>query len=336
MRLDFNENTLGCSPRVLDRLRTLDAAQLARYPERTPLESITAQYLRIQPEEVLLTNGIDEAIHLLCETYLDPADQVLIPVPTFAMYEVFAAATGATIRNVQAGAEFTFPEQDLRTHITERTKLIVIANPNNPTGVATRREVILDLARSAPHAAILVDEAYFEFFGHTLLPEWKALPNLFVARTFSKAYGLAALRVGVLLGDPIALSSIRRVASPYSVNGVALACLPAALADDRFVQEYAAQVRSSRERLQAMLGDWGIKFWPSEANFVLVHVGARHEEFVASVRARGILVRDRSHDPGCDGCVRITVGTAQQTDQLLQTLADAFTQIGLLNQGALR
>jgi len=333
LRCDFNENTAGCSPRVLARLRSLEPDDLARYPEREPVEAFVARHFDLQPEELLLTNGVDEAIHLLCETFLEEGDEVVIPVPTFAMYEVFAAATGAIVKKVPAAPNFEFPRQQLIRQISLRTRLITIANPNNPTGTVARSEDLLALADAAPDAVLLVDEAYYEFYGATLLKEWRQRPNLFVARTFSKAYGLAGLRAGILAGAAEALAAVRRVASPYSVNNVALACLPEALADQTFLDNYAGQICAQRERLEMQLATWKVRFWPSQANFVLFEVGEAHARFVDAMRARGILVRDRSRDPGCDGCVRATLGLPHQTDQLIATMGEVFVELGLVAPG---
>ena len=329
LRLDFNENTVGASPRVLEKLRQLDAEQLARYPEREPVERMTAQFLGLQPEEVLLTNGVDEAIQLLCQTYLEAGDQALIVVPTFAMYELFAASTGAQVICVPAQADFRFPFESLIERITPKTRLIAIANPNNPTGAVASAADLLRIARSAPEAAVLIDEAYYEFYGATLLREIRALPNLFVARTFSKAYGMAGLRVGILAGSATQMKMVRKVASPYNVNAVALACLPAALEDRDFVDRYVTAVQRGRERLEEKLRQLGIKFWPSQANFVLARIGALAQQFVATMAGRGILVRDRSSDPGCAGCVRITVGTAEQMDRLMTALEETVQALGV-------
>jgi histidinol-phosphate aminotransferase len=188
------------------------------------------------------------------------------------------------------------------------------------------------VARSAPHAAILVDEAYFEFHGQTLLGQWKELPNLFIARTFSKAYGLAGLRAGVLMGDAQQMSGVRRVASPYNVNSIALACLPEALEEEEFVACYVNEVCGGRERLQRELQYLGIPFWPSRANFVLMRMGEANAGFVRAMREHGILVRDRSRDPGCEGCVRITLGSVDQTDRLLAALREVLPTIGVARQ----
>src|SRR6266852_3369685 len=301
LRLDFNENTGGCSPRVIERLRQLQPEQMACYPEREPVEREVASFLGLQPEQVLLTNGVDEAIHLVCEAYLEPEDEAVIVVPTFAMYEICAAATGARIISIPVDEDFRFPTTKVLAHTTSaKTRLIAIANPNNPTGAAASVEDLLLIARSAPQAAVLVDEAYFEFYGESLLEYVGQVENLFIARTFSKVYGMASFRVGVLAGGAEQVQSLRRACSPYNVNGVALACLPAALADQEYVRRYVAEVQWSRSRLQEEFSTFGIPFWPSRANFVLARIGPRHADFVRGMKAHGIPVRDRSKDWGCD------------------------------------
>ncbi len=329
MRLDFNENTLSCSPRVAARLRAVGAEGLTVYPEREPVEAIAAQYLGLQKEQVLLTNGVDEAIHLLCETYLQPGDEVLIVVPTFSMYEIYASSTGATVVSIQANPEedFRFPVEEVLAKLRPQTRLIAFATPNNPTGTVIDRKQIVRILEAAPQSAVLVDEAYFDFHGKTMLDAIGDYPNLFVARTFSKAYGLAGLRVGILAGTNTHMRMVRKVSSPYNVNGVALACLQEALADQQFISDYVAQIKSGRARLQDELHKLQIRFWPSQANFVLLKIGARHREFVQAMREQGILVRDRSSDPGCAGCVRITIGTREQMDRLLPALHQALSVI---------
>ena len=332
LRLDFNENTAGCSPRVLARLRQIAPEELARYPERGPAEASVAGFLGVTASELLLTNGVDEAIHLLCETYLEAGDEALIVVPTYSMYRIYMIAAGAAVISVPAGLDFQFPIEDLCNRITERTRLIAIANPNNPTGTIAHEEELMRIVRAAPDAAVLVDEAYFEFYGQTVLHRRREFANLFVARTFSKAYGLAGLRIGALVGNADQMRAVRRVSSPYNVNAIALACLPEALGDQGYIQQYVEEVRESRARLQRALEGAGIRFWPSRANFVLAHVGAA-AGFVDGMRKRGILVRDRSSDQGCDGCVRITLGPRDLADRLLVAMQETLEEIGVA-QGA--
>jgi histidinol-phosphate aminotransferase len=227
---------------------------------------------------------------------------------------------------VQTGDSLEFPFARFLAAITPRTKLIIIASPNNPTGATVSREHLLAIAAAAPHAVLMVDEAYFHFFGDTVLPDIAAIPNLIVARTFSKAYGLANLRIGALFGNARLITFLRKVSSPYNVNGIALAVLPEALADQDYLNWYTLQVHQGRERIVAALRELNVRTWPSAANFVLMDIGPRHKEFAAAMRARGVLLRDRSTDPGCDGYVRITVGVEDHVtrgiDALRATLAE--------------
>ncbi len=333
VRLDFNENTFACSPKVLEALGRVSRADLTMYPEREHVERIAAQHLGIIPAQTLLTNGVDEAIHILCEAYLDAGDEMLLPVPTFSMYEVYASATEAQLIQVpsiqvQSDDSFRFPLEPLLRKITPATKLIAIANPNSPTGQAATRADILRLVEAAPHAMVLVDEAYFHFYGQTVMDLVGRAPNVVVARTFSKVYGLAGLRVGLLAGDESAMTWLRRVISPYSVNALALTCLPAALEDQAYVDWYVKEVLSSREELYTALTRLGVKYWPSEANFVLTKIGAKHKAFSVAMHNRGVLVRDRSSDPGCDSCVRITVGTREHTSAGIQAMEASLAEIG--------
>jgi histidinol-phosphate aminotransferase len=324
LRLDFNENTLACSPAVREVLGRISAGQLTRYPERESVEAVVAAHLGLNPAQVALTNGVDEAIHVLFEAFLDEGDELLLPVPTYTMYEVYASATDARIVTVQADADLRFPFEKLTASINSRTKIIAIANPNSPSGTLATREQILELARLAPQAVIVVDEAYFHFCGETIMDLIGTWPNLVVARTFSKAYGLAGLRVGLLAGPVDLMHWIRRVLSPYSVNSVALACLPAALDDTAYLEWYVDEVLAARNDFEKALKSAGVRYWPSRANFILVDIGSGHKEFVRHMLADGVLVRDRSNDPGCDGRVRITIGTREQMQRAVLALNQAL------------
>jgi histidinol-phosphate aminotransferase len=312
LRLDFNENTVACSPKVREALGRISAGSLTRYPERAPVEAIVAQHLGLAPEQVALTNGVDEAIHVLFEAFLEAGDELLLPVPTYTMYEVYSSATDARVVAVQADDDLKFPFEKLLDAITPRTKIIAIANPNSPAGSVATRAQLIEIAQRAPHAVVLVDEAYFHFHNETVIDLLGVVPNLMVARTFSKAYGLAGLRLGLLTGPIELMQWVRRVLSPYSVNSLALACLPPALEDTTYLDWYVSEVLAARAEFEAALDATGVRRWPSQANFVLVEIGAGHKEFTRLMSARGVLVRDRSNDPGCDGRVRITIGTREQ------------------------
>ncbi len=327
LRLDFNENTFACSPRVADALASITRGALTRYPERSPVEARVAAKLGCRPEELLLTNGVDEAIHVLCQTWLEPGTEILLPVPTYSMYEVYASATGSRIVPVQAAADFAFPFERVIAAITPRTRLIALANPNSPTGSVIAREQILAIAKAAPQAMVLADEAYFHFFGESVIDCIGKIPNVIVARTFSKAYGLAGLRLGLLAASEEAMVWIRRVVSPYSVNALALACLPAALDDEPYLAWYVNEVKAARAEFVALLEEHKVPYWPSEANFVLLDIGVKHREFVGQMHARGVLVRDRSADPGCKGCVRVTIGPREQMIESHRVFAESLANI---------
>jgi histidinol-phosphate aminotransferase len=352
LTLDLNESMAGCSPRVLARLRSLTAEDLSRYPQRESGEQAIANFFGVAPEQALLTNGIDEALALLFTTYLgsnnpgsnnlDPnhKDELLFADPTFVMYPILGEALGAQVVRVRSGEDLQLPVADLLEHISPRTRVIAIANPDNPSGIVARRADLLKIIESAPDAAVLIDEAYFEFCNNappgetdpcptittSMIPDIARHPNLFVARTFSKAYGLAGLRLGMLIGAAEQIGYLRRLSLPFNVNVAALACLEEALADREFVSEHVEQVRCGRERLAKLFGKLGLRFWPSQTNFVLVRVGAP-KPFVEGMQCRGIVVRDSSSNPGCEGCVRITVGTPKQMDEVLQAIRETITEI---------
>ncbi|HWP84599.1 MAG TPA: histidinol-phosphate transaminase [Terriglobia bacterium] len=318
MRLDFNENTVSCSPRALQRLRGLGAATLAVYPEYEGALPKLARHFRVSPGQLTLTNGTDEAIQLVVNTFVNPGDQVLVPAPTYAMYRFYAQVMGADVVEVPYRRDLRFPAKELLAAISRRTRAIFIANPNNPTGSSASPAQLKAVLRAAPQAAVMVDEAYFEFSGQSALPWIKRYPNLFVSRTFSKAYGLAGLRVGCLFSSAHNIAAIRKGQSPYSVNRAAVAAALEAVRDRAFIRRYVAEVLAARTMLREGLDRLGWKYFPSDANFILVEFG-KHARRVRDLLAEeGILVRDRSYELA--GCVRITVGTRAQTRQLLKAL----------------
>jgi histidinol-phosphate aminotransferase len=326
LSLDLNESMAGCSPRVLARLRSLSSEDVSLYPRREVGERIIANFLGIAPEQVLLTNGMDEALLLLFATYLGSDDELMFADPTFVMYPVLGEALGAKVVRLPSDEGLNLPIADFLARVSSRTRVIAIANPNNPSGLAASRANLLKIAESTPNAAVLIDEAYYEFYGETLIPDLARHPNLFVARTFSKAYGLAGMRLGVLIGAPEQISYLRRFGLPFNVNSVVLACLEEALVDQEFVSNHVAQVKQGREQLSQLFNELGLRFWPSQTNFVLARIGASAKTFVEAMQRRGILVRDSSANPGCEGCIRITVGTPKQMDGVLRAIREAIAE----------
>jgi histidinol-phosphate aminotransferase len=328
LRLDFNENTVAPSPRVFAKLQQLTAEGLTIYPDRQAGERVVAEHLGLQSEQVLLTNGVDEGIHLMACAFLEQGDEALIWTPSFFMYDVSVMMMSPGLVKVQSDDSLEFPFERFVAAITPKTKLIIVASPNNPTGATVSRKQLVAVAKAAPHAVLLVDEAYFHFHGETTMKDVGSLPNLIVARTFSKAYGLANLRVGLLAGDARLINFLKKVSSPYNVNGVALAVLPKALADETYLQWYVEQIRIGRDHVFAALKELGVRTWPSAANFVLMDIGAKHKGLCDAMRKHGVLLRDRSTDPGCDGYVRITIGVEEQVTQGIAALRESLKEIG--------
>jgi histidinol-phosphate aminotransferase len=323
MRLDFNENTVGCSPRVIEALnRCLCEEGLSVYPEYGEAKAAIARYFKVAPERFVFTNGTDEAIQVFLNTYVDDGQEVIVLKPAYAMYRFYAEVAGAKITELSYPPEMEFPLDDLLHAITKETRAILISNPNNPTGTAISLEGILRILKRARHAAVLIDEAYYEFSGITALSEIEANPNLFVCRTFSKVFGMAAMRLGCLFSNRKNVSYLHKAQSPYSVNMLAVKAAQAAVEDIDYISDYVTEALAARELLCLGLEKLGIGYVPSSANFVLGRFGKRAIEVRDALRDRGILVRDRSYE--APGCVRITVGTREQTRKMLAALEEIW------------
>ena len=324
LRLDFNENTVGCSPRVVVALReAIDAPHLTMYPEYGEAREAIARFFEVEPSQFTFTNGTDEAIQAFVNTYVDAGQDVVLLRPSYAMYRFYCEVAGARIREVEytpPGMEF--PLQSLLEAITPETRAVLLANPNNPTGTGTSLAGIERILHRARKAVVLVDEAYYEFSGVTALTEIARVPNLFVCRTFSKVFGMAAMRLGCLFSHAANIECVRKAQSPYSVNSLAVAAARAAVEDTEYVEQYVGEVLAARELLCLGLEKLGIRYIPSSANFVLGDFGDRAIEVRDALRGRAILVRDRSYE--APGCVRITVGTREQTRQLLEALSEVW------------
>src|SRR5580704_14157538 len=296
LRLDFNENTVGCSPRVIEFLKErLDAGGLAIYPEYGEAKTAVAEFFGVSPEQFIFTNGTDEAIQVFINTYVDDGQEVLVLRPAYAMYRFYAQVAGAAVREIDyEGPAMDFPLAAMLDAITPDTRAVLIANPNNPTGTGLSLPAIERILKRARKAAVFIDEAYFEFSGVTALGLIECSPNLFVSRTFSKVYGMAAMRLGCLFSDPANIAYVHKAQSPYSVNSLAVLAAQAAIGDTAYIENYVAEVLAARELLCVGLERLQIGYVASSANFVLIRAGARALEIRDYLRGRGILVRDRS------------------------------------------
>jgi histidinol-phosphate aminotransferase len=322
MRLDFNENTVGCVRQVVRALnRALSPEMLTRYPEYDEGRRTLAAYFRVAPEELVLTNGTDDAIKTLCDTFVDPDDALLVPAPTFPVYEFFHSVAGGKTLRIRYDAKFHLRSKEfVSTLKRRRVRWVALANPNNPTGTQISHADLKAILLAAPETLVLVDEAYYDFSGQTVLPWIRKYPNLVVTRTFSKAFGLAALRLGCLFANAEIVEAMRRGQNPFAVNSLALICAGVAIRHDTQVRKYASEVRSNRAEFSRWLDAWKIPYVPSSANFVLTRVGPHAPEIARRLRAKGILVRDWSYDPHLKGYLRFTIGSVAQTRRLMAEL----------------
>ncbi len=329
LRLHLNENTAGCSPKVLEALAALSATDVAFYPDYDAVYRETAHYLRVPEDRLLLVNGLDEGILMAALVALQGqrADGVsaeyIVVNPAFDMYAITARAVGGAVVNVAPRPDFAFPLQGVLEAITGSTRLAFLTSPNNPTGVRVGNDDIRLVARAVPKGALVfVDEAYHDFCGDTALPLLDECPNVVVGRTFAKAQGLAALRVGALMATPATLAHFKHVTPPYSLNVAAAVALRAAIADTERLRWYVGEVTQSRELMTAFCARHDFETWPSGANFVLARVGDQSAALVKFLAARGIVIRDKSGDPGCDGCIRVTTGVVAATEQCVAVMEE--------------
>ncbi|MBI2661072.1 histidinol-phosphate transaminase [Candidatus Woesearchaeota archaeon] len=330
LRLDFNENTIGCSPSVIKALGNVRKNDLSVYPEYKQLSKELAKYCNVTAEEILPTNGTDEAIKAIIESYAEKGkNEIIIPVPTYAMFKFYAQLNEAAIKEIKYNQDLSFPAYEILEAINKRTKMIVLVNPNNPTGTSIKKSDIFRIVRKAKKngALVLIDEAYYQFYGKTSIPLIRKYDNLFVTQTFSKAFGLAGLRLGYIISSKNNIRIIKKVLSPYSVNAIAAICASAALKDLSYIKSYVEEAKKSKLILYKELENLGIKCYKSDANFVLLKIGSQSAKFCQKLREKRILVRDRSSDILLNGCVRITLGTVNQTKKLAEALRQVTKEI---------
>ena len=338
LRLHLNENTAGCSPKVVEAVRAFDGQALATYPDFTGAIIETAAFLGVDPDRIVLTNGLDEGILLVSIAYLghrtpeslvqlgapltttSGAPEVVMAQPAFEPYIHGAHSMGARVISVPPGQDFAFPLDGMLRAITPNTRLVYVNNPNNPSGQPIPKDAIHRIARHAGHALVFVDEAYHDFLGENFLAESAEYPNVLVGRTFSKAFGLAGMRVGVMIAPPDLLAPIRRVMPLFNLNVVAVAALRAAITDPSFREWYIAQTNASKALVYAACDRAGLKYWKSAANFVLIDGGNRVREIIDGMIANGVFVRDRTKDPATPTCFRLTTGVVEHTRKACDTL----------------
>ena len=319
IRLDFNENTAGCSPAVRRALAKLSEKEIAMYPEVLAGTAKLAKYFGVAPEELVLTNGGDDALRVFFDAFVDKGSRILICEPTFPMYRYYAEIYGARIDVCRYDAEMRFPLADVLARLKNRPHVFFLANPNNPTGTLVPLPGLRKLLEAAPRTAVVFDEAYAEYSGLTAVPWIRKYPNLFLARTFSKAAGLASLRLGGVIARRGSLELVRRAMPPYPINLAGLAAAVAAVEDAKTMRGHIREILKTREWFAAELRKLGARAFPSAGNFLLADFGASGPALFTRLEKKGILLRDRSKAIA-PGFVRIGIGTRREMETLVKEI----------------
>jgi histidinol-phosphate aminotransferase len=390
LRLDFNENTIGPSPKVVEAIRAIPADHFAIYPEYDGLREAVVAHLSdrrggrpglakpLEPSQVGLFNGVDAAIHALFHAYGERGDTLLTTSPTFGYYSPCARMQGMALEAIPYRLpDFAFPLEEIRAALVgsappgaassdlstpevstpevstpevpppgpsmlaapaaeaersalgpaERSgrppRLLLLCNPNNPTGTRLAPERILELAAAAPDTLVVVDELYEAFTGDSVVPmaDFHATPNLLVLRSLAKTAGLAGLRIGFAIGHAAVVDRISRVTGPYDINSFAVTAAHAALADQPYTDAYVAEVKAARAWLVQQLQQAGSRFHCAGGNYLLVWPARSAATVEAELRQAGILVRSMAGKPLIDGSLRVSIGTREQMQQFWQVFS---------------
>ena len=318
--LDFNERTVPVSPKVKEALKKfIDSERLQVYPEYGDLEAKIAQYAKVPPAQAMVTNGGDQGIDIVCRAYLDQGNKIIIPFPSFAMHYQSAGVQGAEILEPRYGENGEFPlEEILKLLESKRVKLIILCNPNNPMGSAIPIENVEKILEKAKEkdVAVLHDEAYFEFSKITAKDLIGKYDNLYIVRTFAKAFGLVAARAGYVISQENNIQELLKIRGPYDVNMLAKTAVLTALEDVKYMEEYVKEVmEESKPKLEKFLEEKGISFYHSQANFLLLKI-QNPQEIIEELKSQGILVRPKSAPDG-EKAVRISIGTLKDTEQFI-------------------
>ena len=323
LKLDWNESAIPPSPRVIEAITGFlsNGHHLNWYPELNAprVRAALSNYTGVRPDSILVSNGSDDALDLVCRTYLEPGDDVIVAWPTYGHFLIYVKARGVQPRLALSEDPFAVPTSTILEMIRPETKLVYLPSPNNPTGTVTSPGDIASLCRAFPGTMFLVDEAYYEFCGVTSASLVASFPNLVVVRTFSKCFGIAGLRVGYLMTGSVVMQNLRKLYNPKSVNALAQIGAVAALEDVDSREAYVAQVRASREQFATALRRRGAEVHVTQANFILVRV-RDPQRLVMALESAGVFVRDRSRMEGFEGWVRFTVGTVSQMHDLVERI----------------
>ncbi|QGQ46684.1 histidinol-phosphate transaminase [Metabacillus sediminilitoris] len=326
VKLASNENPFGCSPKVKQAILD-ELEQLAIYPDgyAALLRTKVANHVGVNENEIIFGNGTDEVIQIICRALLNPQSNTVMATPTFPQYKHNAVIEGAEIREVPL-VNGDHDLDSMLVQIDENTKIVWICTPNNPVGTYVKKQALLDFLTKVPkHVLVIVDEAYYEYVTAEDYPQTVPLlkdnSNLMILRTFSKAYGLAALRIGYGLGNVELINKIEPAREPFNTNRVAQAAAIAALGDVQFVEECQIKNKQGLQQFYDFCEELKLNYYTSEGNFILIDFNRDSDELFQALLKRGYIVRS-GNALGVPNHLRITIGTEQQNAEIIQILKD--------------
>jgi histidinol-phosphate aminotransferase len=315
LRLDFNENTVGPSPKVIEAVRNLPPYEYATYPEYAGLREAYASYIEVEPEAVVPFNGVDAAIHAIFDAFGEKGTTFLTTTPTFGYYRPCALQQGMKIDEIPYLPDLSYPLERIREKLKESPRLFFICNPNNPTGTLLDPAEILKLADLAPKTLVVVDELYVAFTGKSVLPESLKRENVIALQSLSKAAGLAGLRLGFAIGNPRLVELASRVVGPYDINALAVTAGKAALSDRAYIEWYVEEVLAAKSWTIERLKELKVRYFADGGNYLLVWPPVNCEKIVMDLKSEGILVRSMRGKNLIDGSFRLTIGTRAQMEK---------------------
>jgi len=323
IKLASNENPLGVSPRALEAMRK-SASQVNRYPDSQGfyLKKKISERLNLKPSQVCLGNGSDELIDIVIKTFVDDDENIVTADTTFVEYEIIAQVNNRCVTSVPL-RYFTYDLEAMRKKVDKKTKLVFIANPNNPTGTYVTDREMEEFLKSLPAGVIVVlDEAYDAFIDVNDFPrslKYAAEKNVIVLKTFSKAYGLAGLRIGYAIARPEIVSYMERTRQPFNTNLLAQAAAAAALDDNAFLKKTRTAVLEGKRYLYEELSRMGLAYVPSVANFILIDAGRDGVALFKEMLRFGVIVRDMKQY-GLKNFIRVTIGTKKENERFIKVL----------------
>jgi len=329
IRLDMNENLMHCSPKVLEVLTKLNPEDIASYPENGVLVKKLATQHRLAPGEVLVTNGGDDAIRCIMDTYIDSEESVVITTPSYSMFKIILQQRNAHIIEVLYTSDFSFPVSNFLSAIGRGVRMAIMVNPGNPTGTSIREEDLMRILIKAQGSEVIVvlDETYCHYAMKSYIELVAEFDNLIVMHTMSKAYGLTGLRVGYIASNRFNIEQLNKINLPFPVNALAIPAAQAALEDSAFIEMVIREVQKEKQFLYEELQKLDLAVKMTDINFLLIDFEENCNRVHTLLMERGILVKNMNAMPLMNGYLRISIGTRKEHILLLKALEEILPEL---------